>query len=478
MLWLNEYKREKATVSTNDSILDTGRKVGEAARGLFGHYEDVPTDESIPVRVKRTSELLEQAPNVIAEASFSYEDNFCSVDVLKNDEDGVEIYEVKSSTEIKDIFLEDVSYQYHILSSLGLTVKRAAIVYLNNEYVRGKELDLNELFNIEDVRQIAIQNQSQIKSNIDMFTEFMQSYGADSEPDKDIGPYCFDPYMCEYWEYCTRDLPRPNVFDVRGMWTSKKFEKYYEDKVSFGDLRDEDLNPKYMEQIDFELNQREAKIEIPAIENVLDSLVYPLYFIDYETCQYAIPKYEGTKPYQQIPFQYSLHIIPKKGAPTEHREYLAEANDDDMIRNFAESMIGNLPENGSVIVYNKGFESSVNKKIGEMYPDLNGEIERINANIVDLMVPFSKRQYYTREMQGSYSIKKVLPALFPDDDELDYNNLPGVHKGDEASSAFLSLNDMTPEDQEKTRHALLEYCKLDTYAMVKIWEKFKEVTGR
>jgi len=141
-------------------------------------------------------------------------------------------------------------------------------------------------------------------------------------------------------------------------------------------------------------------------------------------------------------------------------------------------MIGNLPENGSVIVYNKGFESSVNKKIGEMYPDLNGEIERINANIVDLMVPFSKRQYYTREMQGSYSIKKVLPALFPDDDELDYNNLPGVHKGDEASSAFLSLNDMTPEDQEKTRHALLEYCKLDTYAMVKIWEKFKEVTGR
>ena len=478
MLWLNEYKREKATVSTNDSILDNGRKVGEAARSLFGDYEDVPTDESIPVRVKRTSELLEQVPNVIAEASFSYDDNFCSVDVLKNDEDGVEIYEVKSSTEIKDIYLDDVSYQYHILSSIGLTVKKAAIVYLNKEYVRGKELDLNELFNIEDVTEIAIQKQSQIKSNIDMFIEFMQSYGADSEPEKDIGPYCFDPYMCEYWEYCTRNLPKPNVFDVRGMWTSKKFEKYYEGKVSFEDLRDEDLNPKYMEQIDFELNQREAKIEISAIENVLDSLVYPLYFIDYETCQYAIPKYEGTKPYQQIPFQYSLHIIPEKGAPTEHREYLAEANDDDMIRNFAESMIGNLPENGSVIVYNKGFESSVNKKIGEMYPDLNGEIERINANIVDLMVPFSKRQYYTREMQGSYSIKKVLPALFPDDDELDYNNLPGVHKGDEASSAFLSLNDMTPEDQEKTRHALLEYCKLDTYAMVKIWEKFRQVTGR
>jgi len=478
MLWLNEYKREKAIIQTNDSILDNGKMVGEAARGLFGDYEDIPTDESISFRVKRTKELLDNNVNVISEASFSYEDNFCSVDVLKNDDEGVEIYEVKSSTEIKDIYLDDVSYQYFILSSLGLNVKKAAIVYLNKEYVRGKELDLSELFNIEDVTEFAIQKQSQIKSNIDMFTEFMQTFGADSEPDKDIGPYCFDPYKCEYWDYCTKDLPKPNVFDVRGMWTSKKFEKYYEGKISFKDLKDEKLNPKYLEQIDFELNNCNPKIENQAIENVLDSLVYPLYFIDHETCQYAIPKYEGTKPYQQIPFQYSLHIIPEEDAPIEHKEYLAEANDDDMIRNFAESMIGNLPENGSVIVYNKGFESSVNRKIGEMYPDLNEEIERINGNIVDLMVPFSKRQYYTKEMQGSYSIKKVLPALFPNDDSLDYNNLPGVHKGDEASNAFLSLNEMSQDDQKKTRHALLEYCKLDTYAMVKIWEKFKEVTGR
>ena len=209
----------------------------------------------------------------------------------------------------------------------------------------------------------------------------------------------------------------------------------------------------------------------------MDSLNYPLYFIDYESCQYAIPEYEGTKPYQQIPFQYSLHIKMDEDTPMEHREFLAEADDDNLIRTFAESMIGDMPDNGSVIVYNKGFEASRNKEIGEMYPDLKEDMERFNNNIVDLMVPFRSRDYYTREMEGSYSIKKVLPALYPDDSELDYGNLNLVHRGDEASQAFLSLRDMAPKERKKTREALLRYCELDTYAMVKIWEKFREVTG-
>lgn len=140
-------------------------------------------------------------------------------------------------------------------------------------------------------------------------------------------------------------------------------------------------------------------------------------------------------------------------------------------------MIKDMPEDGSVIIYNNSFEPARNREIGEMYPDLNDEMERINENIVDFMVPFRSRNYYTKEMEGSYSIKKVLPALFPDDDELDYSKLPVVHKGDEAANAFLSLKDKTPGDQKKIRKALLEYCKLDTLAMVKIWEKFKEVTN-
>ena len=259
------------------------------------------------------------------------------------------------------------------------------------------------------------------------------------------------------------------------MHRDKKFEKYYEGKISFEDLQYEDLNQKYLEQIDFELNNLEPKIEKEAIKEILDSLKYPLYFIDYESYQTAIPEIVGTKPYQQLPFQYSLHIIKEKGAPIEHREFLAEIDDNDFIRHFAESMIKDMPENGSVIIYNKSFEPARNNEIARMYPDLKDEMERINSNIVDFLVPFKQRKYYCKEMHGSASIKAVLPALYPNDPELDYHNLPVVHNGKEASETFLSLKSKTKKEQEEIRHGLLVYCELDTYAMVKIWEKFIEI---
>ena len=476
ILWLDKYKPGLAAAENNESSLKKGREVGELAKELFGEYEDIPIDENIGLRIKKTQELLKNKPNIITEASFSFDNNFCSVDILKNDSDGVEIYEVKSSTKIKDVFLDDVSYQYFVLSNSGLTVKKACIVYINNEYIRGKDLDITQLFNIEDVTDAVLEKQDEIRENIGRINDFMQEHDKENEPETVLEKKCFDPYSCEYWDYCTRDLPKPNVFDIAGMQRRSKFKKYNEGKISFEDLENEDINAKYLEQIDFELNNREAKIEKGAINELLDSLKYPLYFIDYETCQYAIPEFVGTKAYQQIPFQYSLHIIRQEGGLLEHKEYLAEAEDDDIIRNFALSMIGNMPEDGSVIVYNKGFEASRNREIGEMYPDLKAEMERINGNMVDLMVPFRQRNYYTKEMKGSYSIKYVLPALYPDDPELDYVNLPLVHNGGEASEAFLSLKDKTPEEQVEIRQGLLKYCKLDTYAMVKIWEKFKEAT--
>ncbi|MBQ2665592.1 DUF2779 domain-containing protein [Methanobrevibacter sp.] len=475
ILWLNKYKSNTSKSENNESIFEKGRQVGDLAKGLFGEYEDIPYDKKHSVRMEKTKKALKNKVNIITEASFIYDNNFCSVDILKNDVDGVEIYEVKSSTKIKDVYVDDASYQYFVLSNLGFNVKKVCIVYINNEYVRYGELDIEQLFNIEDITSVVLEKQAEIRENIDYINDFMERYDEDNEPDSQIGMKCFDPYSCEFWGYCTRNLPKPNVFDVSGMYKSKKFEKYYEGKISFEDLENEKLNPKYLEQIDFELNDREAKIEKEALRSVLDSLNYPLYFIDYETCQYAIPEFEGTKAYQQIPFQYSLHIIKEDGS-VEHKEYLAQIDDENIIRNFAESMINDLSENGSVIVYNKGFEAGRNREIGEMYPDLKDEIDRINTNMVDFMVPFKNRNYYTKEMEGSYSIKYVLPALFPDNPELDYDNLDLIHNGGEASEAFLSLKGKILEEQDEIRKCLLKYCELDTFAMVKIWEKFKEVT--
>ena len=477
ILWLEE-NRPDLIGKKDESRMKTGQNVGEIAKGIFGDYTDIAYDKDMAKRVEMTKDALDDGSEIITEASFLFDDNFCSVDILKNLSNGVEIYEVKSSTEIKDVYLDDISYQYFVLEKCNLNVKKAAIVYINNEYIRGDELDLNQLFRIEDITDIARQKQDEIKSNIDAIRDFMQNHGPLSEPSSEIDMHCFNPYECEFWDYCTRDLPKPNVFDIHGMWKSKKIEKYHEGKVSFEDLKNEKLNPKYLQQIDFEINGREPKINMQAICDVLDSLKYPLYFIDYETCQHAIPEFPKTKPYQQIPFQYSLHIIRNEGGPLEHREFLADENDENMIRTFAESMIGDMGGDGSVIVYNKAFESSRNREIGEMYPEYKSEMERFNSNIVDLMVPFKSRDYYTKEMKGSYSIKYVLPALYPDDPDLDYHALPVVHNGGEASAAFLTLKDKTADEREEIRHGLLEYCKLDTLAMVKIWEKFRQVAGR
>jgi len=475
ILWLDKYKPEYAVKEDNKSIFQTGQEVGCLAKELFGKYENIPYNKDRITMIEQTRKLLENKPNVITEASFSYDNNFCSVDILKNDVDGVEIYEVKSSTKVKDIYLDDASYQYFVLSSLGLNVKKVYIVYINNKYILSEQLNIHELFNIEDITQIAEDKLDEIRNNIDDINHFMDTYEENDEPDTDLGIKCFDPYDCIYWQYCTKDLPKPNVFDIVRMHKSKKFEKYYENKVSFKDLQYEDLNPTYLEQIEFELHDKEPKIDKQAIREIIDSLKYPLYFIDYETCNPAIPVIEGTRPYQQIPFQYSLHIIKDEESEIEHKEFLAKHDDTELIRHFGESLIRDMPENGSVIVYNKSFEATRNKEIGEMYPDLKEEMEQINSNMVDFLVPFKKRKYYTKEMKGSSSIKYVLPALYPDDPELDYHNLPVVHNGREASDSFLSLKNKTPKEQKKIREGLLLYCKLDTYAMVKLYDKFLEV---
>lgn len=476
ILWMNKYKSNVAVPTAREAVLANGTAVGELARNLFGDYTNIEFNTDLNIMVEDTKKMLKSKPNIITEASFNYDNNFCSVDILKNNLDGVEIYEVKSSTDVHDIYLDDASYQYFVLSNLGLNVKKVCIVYINKQYVRDKELEIEKLFNIQDITDIAKLKQDEIKKTIEMANKYMDEYNGDNEPNTDIGMHCFNPYKCEFWEYCTRNLPKPNVFDIGGgMHTSKKFEKYYEGKISFRDLQNENLNQKFLEQIDFELNNLKPKIEKEAIKGLMDSLKYPLYFIDYETYQLAIPEVEGTKPYQQLPFQYSLHIIKEKGASIQHKEFLAEIDDQNYIRHFAESMIKDMPENGSVIIYNKAFEPVRNNEIARMYPDLKDELERINSNIIDFMEPFKQRKYYTKEMHGSASIKAVLPALYPNDPELDYHNLPVVHNGGEASEAFLSLRNMSKEEQKEIRHGLLVYCELDTYAMVKIWEKLNEI---
>lgn len=474
-LWLSCYKEEVAKEQDNDVIIENGNKVGEFARGLFGNYILIENNDNKEKMIQETKKYLAKKPNIICEASFSYLNNFCSVDILKNDEDGVEIYEVKSSTQKNDIYIDDLSYQTWVLKKCGLNVKKSYLVYVNNKYIKKGKVDSNSFFKIEE---ITLRPMEEIEENI---KKLEMTINNSQEPDIDLSVNCKKnkkvPYDCPYFQYCTRNLPTPNIFDVGWKTTfTKKLGFYYQNKLSYSDILSEGgINPKADLQMSSELNNLGPKIDIDSIKSFLSTLTYPLYFLDFESYQVAIPEIDGTHPYQQICFQYSLHYYLEENKELYHKEFLSDDYNGNPMRGLCKQLCEDIPMNSCVIVYNQSFEITRLKEMAALFPEYRTHLLNIASNIKDLYPIFRDQEYYVKEMGGSSSIKEVLPALFPNDPSLDYHNLNQVHKGDEASEAFLSLRTKSREEQEELRHNMLKYCELDTYATVKILQKLKTI---
>ena len=476
MLWLKKHCPELFDESVMDqAVLDTGSEVGDLAMGLFGDYTEVPYNRDLSEMIRETERLISEGKRIITEASFSFEGLFCSVDILINRGGGeVELYEVKSSTSVHDIYLHDVAFQMYVLERLGYSVTKACLVHINREYVRGAELELDQLFAVEDLTETVRAMQQEAGERTAVLKACIRE---EDEPVRDLGPYCFSPYDCGFWGHCSEGLPEPNVFGLAGMQKRTMFKYYYQGIVSFEDLlKNAKLNEGQRMQVCYELGEQGEHNEPAMIRQFLGGLTYPLYFLDFESFQPAVPLYENSRPYDQIPFQYSLHYYEIEGGPLLHKEYLAVPGEDPR-KGLAEQLCRDIPMGVCTLAYNMSFEKGRIKELAELYPDLREHLMDIYDNIRDLMIPFQRKQYYTRSMQGSFSIKYVLPALFPGDSELDYHELEGVHNGAEASAAFVSMAKMEPEEFAACRENLLKYCGLDTYAMVKILDKLKEKAG-
>ena len=479
--WLRKYKPEQFT--QDDSLAErmrVGNEIGDLVKGLFGPYVDVTVRDGEQLDLtemsrRTTTEIAKQTP-VICEAAFSWQGLYCAVDILRREGNGWAIYEVKSSTHPeKDVYLADVAYQTYVLAHCGISVTGIYLVTLNSEYVYDGTLHMDELFRITDVSDQVAVELPQVENNIAIAQDFLSKQ---TEPDTPLSKSCRSPYNCGFWNYCTRGLPKPSVFDLYRTAFSKKLSYYERGLVSYADLRSEPgiTKPIHRMQINHALSEREAEIDRENIRSFLDKLSFPLYFLDFETVQPVIPKYVGTKPYAQIPFQYSLHYIEREGGELQHKEFLAEPGADPR-RPLAERLCEDIPMDVCVTAYNKAFECTRLKELAETFPDLAEHLLNIQSHIVDLLVPFQSGWYYNRAMGGSFSIKSVLPALFPDDPELDYHNLEEIHHGGEAMAAFPAMEHMDTQQLERTRRNLLKYCGLDTYAMVKVWEKLREAAG-
>ena len=491
-LWLKVNKPELEKVDeATEARFKQGNEVGDLAMGLFGDYKEAHAEKAdgsldLAAMTEQTRQWMAEGVENICEASFLYNGNYCAVDILRKTPGGWAIYEVKSVTypdekdpKKIDKYIPDIAYQKWLLTQCGVKVTGTYLVCLNKEYVRDGDLDIPNLFITVEMEEKIAGDLLAVPVNVERAMKTMQL--AD-EPSTDLNMGCHKPYPCGFWKYCTCHLPQPSVFDVyggkgRGGFTfEKKLNSYNEGDITFDRLRDKDLGDIQNMQVACTLDKC-GHINRDGISEFLSELHYPLYFLDFESMQYAIPQYDDASPYTQLCFQYSLHIKQSVDAPYEHREYLAPSNGGDPRRGLAEQLCRDIPMGVCTLVYNKDFECTRLKEMAAIYSDLADHLLDIKENIKDLLVPFRKGYYYLPAMGGSFSIKSVLPALFPDEPSLNYHNLDErVQNGGDAMTIFPKIQLMDPVEAEATREALLRYCELDTWAMVKVWEKLCEAT--
>lgn len=421
--------KEKDEMSEGQSaIFQQGTDVGMLAQQLFPDGVDATPASYYEFQqsVADTAKYISEGHTVIYEAAFQYDGILAAIDMLVKKKGKWYAYEVKSSTSVKPPFIQDAALQYYVITHSGIPLKDISIVHLNNQYVRFGALDVQQLFTTTSILENVLEVQDFTETQI---AELKKVLKLKTAPDISMGKHCHKPYDCDFIGYCSKDV--------------------------------EEGEPDY----------GAPNINKKALKEFIKELEYPLYFMDFETWMTAVPEYDGHWPYRQIPFQFSVHkqIAPNKSP--EHLDYLAEGPHSPQ-QEFTEKLLEILGENGSIIVYNKSFENTRLKELKEDFPHLVDAISQLQERMIDLMSPFRSKLYYLPEMRGSYSIKYVLPALIP---ELSYSDLI-ISNGGDASATFYNLrNEVDKKKINETREALLEYCGLDTLAMVKILEKIKEV---
>ena len=496
-LWMDVYKPEEAKQDDAlDSRMSVGTDIGILAQKLFGEPQSavVTKDDGTPDlsrMIKLTQKLLDNNAPIVVEAAFEHDGCYCAVDILKNT--GLHeytIYEVKSTSHApgdeKDVekkvaaYLPDVAYQTYVLRSLGYTVSGVNLVLLNAEYTlpESKEIVLSDLFTVVNIDKYI--TEPLMMDTVSKIEQAKKVLDSEVEWETELHLNCKKPYDCPFIDYCMkkRGIKYPSVFNLyRAQW-KKKLEYLNNGIVTFDDVWNNVKLSSETQKMQVECTMKDvAHVDYVGIDKFLNTLTYPLYYLDFETVQPAVPEYVGTHPYQQVPFQYSLHIKDNPDAELRHEEFLGNP-DEDPRRPLAESLVKNIPNDVCVLAYNKSFECGRIKELAQMYPDLAEHLLCIERNIIDLMDPFVHCCYYLPSMKDSFSIKSVLPALFPDSKELNYHNLnESVQNGAMAMNAFPAMKQMNESERQVIRKALLDYCCLDTLAMVRVHEELRRVSS-
>ena len=447
------------------AIFDQGHLVGDYAKKLFPSGEEVEYKKSFPDRIKKT-DLLIKNRKIIFEALITKDNLYSQPDILVPvNHDQWDIIEVKSSTSVKDINIEDVAFQKYLYELYGLKIRKCLMLVINNEYVRKEDIEPKRLFKkadiTEDVNNIIDTIPDKIKTMFDIIK-------LKKPQEVKIGPWCNDPYDCLLKELCWKHLPDNNVTELYRI-SNKSFDLIDNNIIEIKDIPDEyKLTDNQRKQL-FAIKNNQPYINKNKIKQFIDKLEYPLYFLDFESINPAIPLFQDTRPYQHIVFQYSLHVKETKDSKLKHHGFIAKH---DPRLTILKHMLPKLGKRGSIIVYNQSFEKQRLLDLAQWYPEYSKHIENILKRIVDLIIPFRKFYYYDKKQQGSCSIKAVLPVLT----DLSYKDMD-IPDGGQAQREYLRVTQtkVTKKEQEKVFKQLDKYCELDTYAMVEILDKLTEI---
>ena len=474
-LWLEVHRPDLREDSTDTQArFQTGYQVGDIAKRLYdaegtGAVIDVNT-EGFDAAFTRTTELLTDSQRPVFEAGFKADGALAFADVMLPEfENGQLVWrmvEVKSSTSVKHYHWDDIAVQAFVARSAGVKLKSVALAHIDSSWIYPGEEDYRGLLTENDLTAETFARTEEVKGWID---EAQKIAAQPSEPEKAVGAHCYEPFECGFCNYCNRGVVQPeNPLHWLPYFSAKKQGMLAEQGVD--DLRgvpDDLLNEKQSRVKEHTL-AKTVFFDAAGAAADLAPHGFPAYFLDFESIQLAVPIWKGTRPYQQITFQFSLHTLTESG-PLTHTAFL-DISGKDPSEPFAKALIATCGESGPVFVYNAAFEKTRIRELAERYPDLARPLLAINARIVDLL-PIARNRYYHPSQQGSWSIKAVLPAAIP---ELSYEQLDGVQDGTAAMEAFIEAIQPSTSAERKAEleRQLLAYCRLDTLAMVRLWEFF------
>jgi predicted RecB family nuclease len=456
--------------AASEAIIQQGHEVGMLARQLFPGGVEVGNGCGLNEAIRATRELVanREIP-AIFEGVFEDGGVLVRVDILHRRRDGRwRLIEVKSTTDVRDHHLEDVAIQHREVSRSGLDVAAAFLAHVNRGYVfDGGDIDVRQFFKIRSLTRRV--ERLQPKLTFQLRSEFAV-LAMPNAPDIAPGRHCFDPIACEFFDRCNPPRPNDHIGFLPRIHASAIEELHTMGVDSIMDIPD-----------DFELSeiQRRAATCVqtgepwfdPQLRDVLGGLVYPLYFADFETVNRAIPPFAGMRPYDHLPFQWSVHVQRQPGAEPEHFEFLA-TDASDPRREFISSLCAALGDTGKVAVYSS-FESQRLSELASWFPEFGDRVNAIQARLFDLL-PVVREHVYHPAFAGSYSIKSVLPALVP---EMTYDGMQ-VANGQDAGLAWESLvrGRLDCDERERIRKALLAYCSLDTLAMVRLVNVLRQMS--